>query len=88
MKKVLFNLVVLILISGEAFAQSKNKADNLKPYFLVILKKGPHRDQDVTRTDHGLGGGAARGEVGIEISGGAVCDRPAFSASGRLRVIY
>jgi uncharacterized protein YciI len=48
MKKVIFPLVVLILISGQAFAQSKNKADNLKPYFLVILKKGPHRDQDST----------------------------------------
>jgi uncharacterized protein YciI len=46
MKKALFNLVVLLLLSGQTFAQSKNKADNLKPYFLVILKKGPHRDQD------------------------------------------
>jgi uncharacterized protein YciI len=48
MKKVLFPLVVLMFINVQAFAQSKNKADNLKPYFLVILKKGPHRDQDST----------------------------------------
>jgi uncharacterized protein YciI len=28
-------------------AQSnKNTGENLKPYFFVLLKKGPHRDQD------------------------------------------
>lgn len=29
-------------------AQQSNNADNLKPYYLVLLKKGPHRDQDST----------------------------------------
>jgi len=39
--------LLLCLIAPAISAQdNKNAADNLKPYFLVLLKKGPHRDQD------------------------------------------
>ena len=43
---------ILLLTGGllaihTTFAQtSGNPADNLKPYFFVLLKKGPNRDQD------------------------------------------
>lgn len=47
MKKLFFILFILLSISFEDLvAQKRNNEDNLKPYFLVILKKGPHRDQD------------------------------------------
>lgn len=42
-------LSVLILFSFSAnylIAQKKSNADDLKPYYFVILKKGPNRDQD------------------------------------------
>jgi uncharacterized protein YciI len=48
MKKSFLLLPMLMLFfTPHLQAQtSKNPADNLKPYFLVLLKKGPHRDQD------------------------------------------
>jgi uncharacterized protein YciI len=48
MKKSFLLLPMLMLFFTRSIhAQtSKNPADNLKPYFLVLLKKGPHRDQD------------------------------------------
>lgn len=48
MMKNLFVLLgaILLLLSFSASAQNKPGADNLKPYYLVLLKKGPHRDQD------------------------------------------
>ena len=48
MKKSFLLLPMLMLFFTQSIhAQtSKNPADNLKPYFLVLLKKGPHRDQD------------------------------------------
>ncbi len=48
MKRILFPLI-LILFLGTINCQAqtnKNAGENLKPYFLVLLKKGPHRDQD------------------------------------------
>ncbi len=39
-------LPAILLFSVAASAQSKSGADNLKPYYVVLLKKGPHRDQD------------------------------------------
>ncbi len=40
-------LSILILFTANLLsAQQKNKADDLKPYYFVLLKKGPHRDQD------------------------------------------
>jgi hypothetical protein len=47
MKSILFLLtIVLGSFTQNCAAQNKNAGENLKPYFLVILKKGPHRDQD------------------------------------------
>ena len=48
MKNILVPLItILCCFAQSSFAQSsKNAADNLKPYFLVILKKGPTRNQD------------------------------------------
>jgi uncharacterized protein len=39
-------LAMLAFNSTGLVAQVKNDADLLKPYYFVILKKGPHRDQD------------------------------------------
>lgn len=44
MKKI-FTLVFILSVCFE-FIQAQKKEDNLKPYYLVLLKKGPHRDQD------------------------------------------
>lgn len=44
MKKI-FALVFILSICFE-FTQAQKKEDNLKPYYLVLLKKGPNRDQD------------------------------------------
>lgn len=44
MKKV-FVFAFCAFVFDSVFAQTKPE-DNLKPYFLVLLKKGPHRDQD------------------------------------------
>lgn len=43
-------LLISFLFFGivQSNAQQSNNADNLKPYYLVLLKKGPHRDQDST----------------------------------------
>ena len=47
MKKTSLVILILCFLSAEKLsAQKKAEADNLKPYFFVILKKGPHRDQD------------------------------------------
>lgn len=47
MKKITLIALVLITFSMlQLSAQKKSEEDNLKPYFFVILKKGPHRDQD------------------------------------------
>lgn len=45
---VFFSLFIILFLSSD-FAYAQKKAPdvaNLKTYFLVILKKGPHRDQD------------------------------------------
>jgi uncharacterized protein YciI len=44
MKKI-FALVFLLSVCVALVKAQKNE-DNLKPYYLVLLKKGPHRDQD------------------------------------------
>ncbi len=42
-------VLLLCFIAQSALAQNnKSAGDNLKPYFFVLLKKGPHRDQDST----------------------------------------
>ncbi len=47
MKKITLITLVLFAFSVQQItAQKKNEEDNLKPYFFVILKKGPNRDQD------------------------------------------
>ena len=43
------NLLCIILFTAVLHCRaqvSPNPADNLKPYYFVLLKKGPHRDQD------------------------------------------
>lgn len=42
--KTLAAFLLLSTLSIASFAQ--NNEDNLKPYFLVLLKKGPNRNQD------------------------------------------
>lgn len=44
MKKI-FTLVFILCVCFE-FVNAQKKEDNLKPYYLVLLKKGPQRDQD------------------------------------------
>jgi len=44
MKKIFALVFILSICSECTFAQKKE--DNLKPYYLVLLKKGPNRDQD------------------------------------------
>ncbi len=40
-------LLLWFLAMGTAYGQKQKKAEEeLKPYYLVLLKKGPHRDQD------------------------------------------
>jgi uncharacterized protein YciI len=48
LKLVSFLLATLFCCTTQsAYAQSnKNAGDNLKPYFFVLLKKGPNRSQD------------------------------------------
>ena len=47
MKKLTLLFLLFILFSGKLLlAQKKDRGDNLKPYFFVLLKKGPYRDQD------------------------------------------
>ena len=47
MKKILFLLLAISFFNvQQVLAQKKKQADNLKPYFLVLLKKGSIRDQD------------------------------------------
>ncbi|MES2622205.1 MAG: YciI family protein [Bacteroidota bacterium] len=47
MKKITLITLVLFAFSVQQItAQKKNEEDNLKPYFFVMLKKGPNRDQD------------------------------------------
>lgn len=48
MKNILFLLTILFsgLTENICAQNSKNAADNLKPYFLVLLKRGPNRNQD------------------------------------------
>lgn len=47
MKGILFLLTVsFCCLAKTCHAQDKNPADNLKPYFFVLLKNGPKRDQD------------------------------------------
>jgi uncharacterized protein YciI len=43
-KPLFFLLITCMLITLNAAAQKKE--ESLKPYYLVLLKKGPHRDQD------------------------------------------
>jgi uncharacterized protein YciI len=47
MKPKVFTLCLFsFLFVFQLYAQKDKKEDNLKPYFFVILKKGPTRDQD------------------------------------------
>lgn len=47
MKDISVLLLISFLFSASSLtAQKKSNEDNLKPYYFVILKKGPHRDQD------------------------------------------
>ncbi len=46
MKRFLFISAILFFVSIELATAQKKNGDNLKPYFFVILKKGPTRDQD------------------------------------------
>ncbi len=40
-------ILLLSLCALNVFAQNKKKeGDQLKPYFFVLMKKGPHRNQD------------------------------------------
>ena len=45
MKKYIF-IMLLLGFFAEGKSQSNSNGENLKPYFFVLLKKGPHRDQD------------------------------------------
>ena len=45
MKKFLLLLFIFIAVSNQ-FVLAQKKEDNLKPYFFVLLKKGPNRNQD------------------------------------------
>src|SRR5579871_3716153 len=38
-------VLIMFFVTCCTFAQG-NHGDNLKPYFLVLLKKGPNRNQD------------------------------------------
>lgn len=45
--KVVVLTVLLFCSATFALAQTKNNNESmLKPYYVVLLKKGPHRDQD------------------------------------------
>ncbi|HWB63745.1 MAG TPA: hypothetical protein VG603_09565, partial [Chitinophagales bacterium] len=44
--RFLLLLVLLLSLTAGAGAQDKPGPDNLKPYFFVLLKNGPKRDQD------------------------------------------
>ena len=50
MKNMLLLLTLLFCSLTESICaqNNKNAADNLKPYFLVLLKRGPNRNQDST----------------------------------------
>lgn len=48
MRNIYLLTAFLLLGIMYSHAQQSNNADNLKPYYLVLLKKGPHRDQDST----------------------------------------
>lgn len=48
MKYILYLFISFALLTSAQAQSSGNKEDNLKPYYLVLLKKGPHRDQDST----------------------------------------
>lgn len=43
--KLLVSICMLMMLSAGLYAQG-NKEDNLKPYYMVLLKVGPNRDQD------------------------------------------
>jgi uncharacterized protein YciI len=45
MQKIFFLSFFLFLLTAFS-VNAQKKEDNLKPYFFVLLKKGPHRDQD------------------------------------------
>ena len=45
MKRAVAIIFFLSVLSATYCLAQKNE-DNLKPYFFVLLKKGPHRDQD------------------------------------------
>jgi uncharacterized protein len=43
---IVFLVIVASLTQNVSAQGNKSAGENLKPYFLVLLKKGPHRDQD------------------------------------------
>ncbi|MBS1612942.1 MAG: hypothetical protein JST49_08990 [Bacteroidetes bacterium] len=43
--KLLLSFCICLLAYSASYAQG-NKEDNLKPYYMVLLKKGPNRSQD------------------------------------------
>lgn len=46
--RCIYLLLLLVFAGLSASAQKgkKNEEEGLKPYYVVLLKKGPHRDQD------------------------------------------
>ncbi len=44
--KGFYLILILLLTAGLQIARAQKKEDNLKPYFFVLLKKGPNRGQD------------------------------------------
>jgi uncharacterized protein YciI len=48
MKSVTVLGLLLLIFCGKLISQTPviKQGDNLKPYYVVLLKKGPHRDQD------------------------------------------
>lgn len=45
MRRIYLFIAIILGAVCATYAQQSN-ADNLKPYYLVLLKKGPNRDQD------------------------------------------
>lgn len=45
MKNIITSLIFLVCLSGYSIVKAGDEP-KLKTYYLVLLKKGPHRDQD------------------------------------------
>ena len=71
MKKFLLLLFIFIAVSNQ-FVSAQKKEDNLKPYFFVLLKKGPNRNQDSV--------------TAVQIQKGHMDNINRLAASGKLNV--